>query len=103
MTTKPNPVAYTWYSDPLGSWGSCMANGCEDVLSNRKELFQELITTTQSEVYAEERVKEALDEVMDIISNCIYSACDDDHELGWSDCAEHLFLEIKRIRNKEKQ
>ena len=60
-----------------------------------------LITTTQAEAYANERVREVLEQVLKLVEAEMLETCDDDHQLGWSDCAYGLHKSISQLIPKE--
>jgi len=57
----------------------------------------QFITTTQAQAYADARVREVLEEALTVVADEQKSLCDDDHELGWSDCADTIHKNIRAL------
>jgi len=100
--TIPEPAAWMLAIQTMGgdvgwklSWTQSGAGVCHRLSGESHE--KPLITTTQAQAYADARVREALEEALTVVADEQKSLCDDDHELGWSDCADTIHKNIRAL------
>ena len=104
MTKMPKPVA-RYRPDPDGYDSAFRDESTiQTCPANPWEGFVPLITTTQAEAYANERVREALEEAESVAAytgSAKDEQCDEDMR-GYKRGRNHAATAIRSLRNKEK-
>ena len=72
-----------------------------DALAEVEVEITPVITATQAEAYANERVKDAVKQIITLVEESIFESCDDDYEDGYASCAASLCGDIRALFPKE--
>ena len=98
MTVKmPEPIAWVRRHPDGALSAEYLEDGAIEPVRKESGAWLPVVTTDQAQAYADAVRREALEEALAVVADEQKSLCDDDHELGWSDCADAIYKNIRAL------